>query len=96
LVYGDVAAGGINHYVLTAMEGQTMTLNLRDRADEMLAMDTAVLVVWGADGTVLISNNADAVTWTGDLPSTQDYFVDVLSVTDHSMPYTLEFVIPPP
>jgi hypothetical protein len=96
LVYGDVAAGGIDHYVLTAMEGQTMTLNLRDRADEMLGIDTAVLVVWGTDGTVLISNNADAITWTGDLPSTQDYFVDVLSVTDHSLPYTLEFIIPPP
>jgi hypothetical protein len=96
LVYGDVAAGGIDHYVLTALEGQTMTLNLWDRADEMIATDTAVLVIWGADGTVLISNHADAVTWSGDLPSTQDYFVDVLSVSDQHMPYTLEIVIPPP
>lgn len=95
-VYGDVAAGGIDHYVLTAMEGQTMTLNLRDRAGEMIAIDTAVLVVWGADGTVLISNHADAVSWSGELPITQDYYIDVLSASDQSVPYTLEIVIPPP
>ena len=92
---GEVAAGGFDHYVLYAMEGQEMTVNLLDRADEMIAYDTAVLVIWGAEGTVLISSHADALLWSGELPFSQDYFIDVKSISDQPVPYTLEVIIPP-
>ncbi len=92
---GEVAAGGIDHFVLKALEGQKMTVNLYDRADNLIPPDTAVLVIWGDEGTVLISSHADARTWSGELPFTQDYFIDVKSISDKAVPYTLEIVIPP-
>jgi len=94
-VQGEVPAGGFDHYVLSAMEGQEMTVNLLDRADEMISYDTAVLVIWGAEGTVLISSHADALYWGGELPFSQDYFIDVKSISDQPVPYTLEIIIPP-
>ena len=86
-VQGEVAAGGFDHYVLSAMEGQAMTVNLLDMAGEAIAYDTAVLVIWGAEGTVLISDHADALSWTGALPLTQDYFIDIKSISDQPVPY---------
>jgi hypothetical protein len=94
-VLGEVAAGGFDHYVLYAMEGQEMTVNLLDRADEMISYNTAVLVIWGDEGTVLISSHADAIFWSGELPFSQDYFIDVKSISDQPVPYTLEVIIPP-
>ena len=94
-VLGEVAAGGFDHYVLTAMEGQEMSVNLLDRSNETISNNTAVLVIWGADGTVLISSHADALSWSDELPSSQDYFIDVKSISDNPVPYTLEIIIPP-
>jgi len=94
-ILGEVAAGGFDHYVLSAMEGQLMTVNLLDRSDNLIAYDTAILVIWGAEGTVLISSHADALFWEGTLPFTQDYYIDVKSITDRPIPYTLEIIIPP-
>jgi hypothetical protein len=94
-VQGEVAAGGFDHYVVAAMAGQEMTVNLLDPAGEVIAYDTAVLVIWGADGTVLISSHADALGWSGPLPLTQDYYVDVKSISAQPVAYTLEIIIPP-
>jgi hypothetical protein len=52
-------------------------------------------VIWGEDGTVLISDHADALSWVGQLQMTQDYFIDVKSVSAAPVAYTLEVVIPP-
>ena len=93
---GEVAAGGIDHYVLKALEGQEMTVNLLDRGDNVIPPDTAVLVIWGDEGTVLVSSHADARFWSGELPFTQDYFIDVKSISSTAVPYTLEIIIPPP
>ncbi len=95
-VPGDVPAGGIDRYVLTAMEGQEMTVNLLDPSGAQIAYDTAVLVIWGADGTVLISDHADALTWAGQLPFTQEYTIDVKSISAETVSYILEVIIPPP
>jgi len=95
-VPGNVPAGGIDRYLLTAMEGQEMTVNLLDPGGAQIAYDTAVLVIWGADGTVLISDHADALTWAGELPSTQEYTIDVKSIGSEPTAYILEIIIPPP
>jgi len=92
---GEVAAGGFDHYMLYAIEGQEMTVNLLDRADESISPDIATLVIWGAEGTVLVSSHADALFWSGELPISQDYFIDVKSNGDKPEPYTLEIIIPP-
>jgi len=94
-VYGEVPAGGFDHYVLGAMEDQEMTVNLLDPGGEVIANDMAVLVIWGDDGTVLISSHADALGWAGSLPSTQDYYIDVKSISAQPVDYTLEVIIPP-
>jgi hypothetical protein len=95
LIPGEVAVGGIDHYVLTAMAGQEMTINLLDPTGEMSAQGSAGLIIWGAEGTVLISDHADAVTWVGELPLSQDYYVDVKSLSQEVVGYTLEVIIPP-
>jgi hypothetical protein len=95
LVLGDVAMGGIDHYVLTAMGGQEMTVNLLGPTGEILAQGSASLVIWGAEGTVLISSHADAVSWAGELPLSQDYYIDVKSLSQEAIGYTLEVTIPP-
>jgi hypothetical protein len=92
---GEVPAGGFDHYVLRAMAGQEMTVNLLDPAGGTIAYNTAVLVIWGEDGTVLISDQADALSWVGPLLLTQDYYIDVKSVSAQPVAYTLEVIIPP-
>ena len=67
-VQGSLAAGRSDRYVLSAMAGQEMTVNLSDSS----AGVNAILVIWGADGTVLISDHADATTWAGERPFTED------------------------
>lgn len=94
-VQGEVSVGGIDHYVLSAMADQEMTVNLLDAGGEVIASDTAVLVIWGADGTVLISSHADALSWAGMLPFSQDYYIDVKSISAQPGAYTLEVIIPP-
>jgi len=73
------------------MAGQEMTVNLSVATAEGIA----ILVIWGADGTVLISDHADATTWVGQLPSTQDYYISVRSIAQAPVDYTLEVIIPP-
>ena len=73
------------------MAGQEMTVNLSDSS----AGVNAILVIWGADGTVLISDHADATIWAGQLPSTQDYYIHVRSVAQAPVDYNLEVIIPP-
>jgi len=93
-IQGQLAAGEIKQYVLTAMGGQEMTVNL----SATLASGSkggAILAIWGADGTVLISDHAEATTWKGVLPSTQDYYIAVICTPQESASYTLEVVIPP-
>jgi hypothetical protein len=90
-VQGRLAAGRSDRYVLSAMAGQEMTVNLSDSS----AGVNAILIIWGADGTVLISDHADATMWVGQLPSTQDYYIHVRSVAQAPVDYTLEVIIPP-
>jgi hypothetical protein len=89
-VGGRLAAGEVDRYVLRASGGQEMTVNLSDAQPGV----NSILIIWGEDGTVLISDHADATTWVGELPSTQDYYIDVRSVAQVSIDYVLEVVIP--
>ncbi len=79
---------GLGQYVLYAMQNQVMTVNLYPSSP-------AILVIWGLDGTVLISDHADATSWAGTLPLTQEYYIDVRSLSGESLEYTLFVSIPP-
>jgi hypothetical protein len=52
------------------------------------------LVIFGENGAVLIADNANATTWQGVLPATQDYYIDVKSVSNGPISYTLDVIIP--
>jgi len=87
-VSNTLSPNGIDRYVLAASEGQQLNAYLYPSG-------LASLVIWGADGTVLMSDHADATRWFGPLPLTQDYFIDVKSLDDNIIDYTLDIVIPP-
>ena len=94
-VLGSLAASGIDRYVLAAMAGQEMTVNLLAALSGDPATVSSILVIWGEDGTVLISDHADATNWMGELPLSQDYYIDVKSVAQVSVDYALDVLIAP-
>ncbi len=86
-VPGNIGPGEVRRYVLAASEGQSMTV----RVD---APSPLTLAVWGADGTVLLSDHAGASQWQGVLPATQDYYVGVSGATEPTL-FRLLVSIPP-
>lgn len=87
--YGSIVAPTVDRYVLLVMQGQQMTLQLSPNDQSV------ILSVYGADGTVLLSDHAGATAWSGWLPSRQDYYVAVQSTVNYPVAYTLVVGIPP-
>ncbi len=56
---------------MSARAGQTMTI------DTSFTVGKAILVVWGANGDVLLSDHAEVSSFHGALPVTQDYNIQV-------------------
>ena len=54
-----------------------------------------LLIIFGADGNVLISDHAGATNWRGKLPTTQDYNIDVRAYGNAPATYNLVVTIPP-
>jgi hypothetical protein len=88
-VTGKLAANTSDRWVLRVLAGQTLSANL------VPANGKARLIIWGADGTVLISDHADAMQWNGRIPIAQDYIISVNSYDDTSPSYTLQITVPP-
>jgi hypothetical protein len=86
---GALAAYGMSTYVLKAQAGQTMTVVLKTTPAGI-----GFLVISGADGSVLISDHAGAASWSGLLPTTQDYIIDART-GETAATYTLQVTIPP-
>lgn len=72
-----------DRYVLTASQGQTLTLNLTAPTGglELAALDI--------NGAVLKPQNA-SLTWSGTIPSNGDYYIDVVNLSASDRQYTLE------
>lgn len=87
-VPGNLGAGQVRQYVLAASEGQTMTVSVASPNNDV------VLAVWGADGTVLLSDHAGATEWQGQLPATQDYYIGLSGATEPTL-FRLTVSIPP-
>lgn len=81
---GVLRFGGADRYVIRLGAGDTFDVSVDSGSN-----NNVILVIWGADGTVLISDHADASTWSGVTPSTQDYFIDVRAIDGTSANYTL-------
>lgn len=87
---GDLAPGARLRYVLGAAAGQTMTVNLSTASAEV----DAYLYVWSADGTVY-TLAAPVKEWSGRLPATQDYYIELVSASGQPVAYQLGINIPP-
>lgn len=86
---GTLAAAGSKVYVLRALAGQTLSIDLS------FTEGRAILTVWGEDGDVLLSDHAEASSFERSLPKTQDYFIRVLGKPDGNTSYTMTVSIPP-
>ena len=88
-VTGSLPASGSDRYVLRAFAGQTMNVNLT------FSEGRAILVVWGADGTVILTDHAEVSSFQGVLPATQDYYVRVRGRPGGSTTYSMTVSLPP-
>ena len=89
-VDGSLTAGGVRHYVLSAQAGQRMIVDPRTTQGQVR------LIIWGADGQVLLSGRVgppDGV-FDGILPVTQDYLIAVQAEGGTSAEYVIEITIP--
>jgi heat shock protein HslJ len=85
---GNLAASESDQYVLRALAGQTMSINLTFTEGQ------AILVVWGEDGDVLLSDHAEASSFQRVLPKTQDYFIQVHGRPEGNTSYRMTIDIP--
>jgi heat shock protein HslJ len=88
-VTGQLNASGSRQYMLRALAGQTMNI------DTTFAQGMAILAVWGADGDVLLSDHAEAPTFDGVLPTTQDYYILLKGRPDRSTSYSMTVTVLP-
>ena len=87
IVTGHIEQNGAERYVLRAFAGQTMEVVVTSPSGDV------GLSIWGADGVSLKRSADDRADWRGVLPSTQDYFIQVVSVQATS--YVLTVIISP-
>ena len=87
-VTGNLPASGSDRYVLHVFAGQTMSVDLD------FSEGRAILVVWGADGTVLLTDHAEVSSFQRVLPTTQDYFIKVEGSPEGTTTYSMTVSIP--
>lgn len=73
------------YYVLRALKGQDMRVNVTSAREVQL-------VIYGADGSVLMSGMGEAASFSGKLPTTQDYIL-VVRAGARSAAYSLKVTI---
>ncbi len=88
-IQGNLGTNGMDRYVLRALAGQTLKIDLASKQANMLFQ------VNGADGNVLKSFGAGASSWSIQLPTTQDYVIGITTEDGSAASYTLTVTIPP-
>jgi len=83
---GHLGAHGDDLYILWAMAGQTMEVSVT--APELVSFS-----IWGVDGMVLKRYVDEETEWKGVLPTTQDYYIEVVSIAETD--YTLTVTVHP-
>ncbi len=88
LVIGTLTPAAINHYVLRAEADQQLTTNINPA-------EAIWVSIFSEDGFQLKSQFDDQAEWTGTLPATQDYYIDLTSLIDDHTEFSFEVIIPP-
>jgi hypothetical protein len=86
---GSLGANGLAKYVLALEAGHRLEVATTGQPDPVSVS------VYGADGTVLLSPMGSSPTFDGTVPSSQDYFVDVISA-EKPTEFTVTFTAPVP
>ncbi|HEX7621231.1 MAG TPA: hypothetical protein VF359_08540, partial [Anaerolineales bacterium] len=85
---GKTINGYVFSYAVNAMINQTMTVSLN------VPSTTATLDVFGIATGTLLNPAAKANTWTGVLPQTQDYVIEVIPNNGQVVNYSITISIP--
>lgn len=87
-VQGVTAESRVVTYLLKANGGQTMTVVLN------APPNSAGITIYGMqDGQPLIRSQSGATSWTGQLPMTQDYVIQVVPFGNGTVNYTLNVTV---
>jgi len=89
--YRELVSGKFDEYMLGAMAGQELTVNIVPYT--FTDSENFVLTISGMDGSVLVSEAAQVHLWTGILPATQDYVIRVTN-QGNTAQYQLNVNIP--
>jgi peptidoglycan/xylan/chitin deacetylase (PgdA/CDA1 family) len=82
----EITFNGIHTYLVRAMAGQTMTATVRSPHNDVL------LSIFGG-GRTLASIFSEVTNWTGEVPTAQDYNINLVAVgSDTSYTLTVEIV----
>jgi hypothetical protein len=89
---GELAPNQSIRFMLYAMQGQQMNVNL---STDPFSGDVpyAALSVTSADGS-MAPPPSPLTQWNGALPASQDYYVEVRSISQQNVGYTVEVQIP--
>jgi hypothetical protein len=85
---GQTDLGYVHTYGFRCTAGQVMTVSLN------VDSDRAYLSVFGIQGGTLVSQWDRLTTWTGTLPTTQEYVVEVIPRNGGLVTYILTVTIP--
>jgi hypothetical protein len=88
---GDIAPNASIRFVISAMQGQQMNVNLITQPDSSV-IPYVSLSISSADGVGYTFS--PMTSWSGILPLSQDYYIDVLSMSQQNMTYQLSVEIP--
>jgi len=87
-VAGSTPKGYVISYAIHGAANQTMSISL-DAPGNTCALDIFGL----AYGEILLSDSADALTWTGTLPSNEDYIIEVVPKSGQVINFNLNISI---
>ncbi|MBL6981224.1 MAG: carboxypeptidase regulatory-like domain-containing protein [Anaerolineales bacterium] len=87
-ISGTISPNSIDHFVLRAEANQQLNT-------VVFPPGVVNVSVIGEDGTVLKSDLNNESDWTGVLPTSQDYFINVRSMIDSDTEYSLDISIQP-
>lgn len=86
---GSTTKGYVFSYALGGGAGQTMTATLNVPAN------TASIDIFGVASGSILGSSAKATTWTGILPKTQDYVIEVIPNAGQEVNYSLTVSVGP-
>ncbi len=85
----QIAANGVDAYVLRALEGQRMSVGVYPWPNT----DVALSIYGAENGMLLLQADLGLAHWSGNLPATQDYVVRIVNY-GAATNYTLQVTIP--